>query len=1172
MTKNFETGHIKWLEVHNFMTFDHVKIDFSDRINLVVGPNGSGKSSVVTALNLGLNGSPSALGKQGKPAQFVKLGRSFARIKTALHVGEQLLGNPFFELKRFSEAVVERTLFASPKKKNAQEHEWKLNSVPVSANRVAELLAALHIDVSSLCQFLAQDRVAELSRLSPEALLLQFEQDVLTNPQVFANDCANNLVAARFHDCRDLATFHRLLAEAQNQLLGVRAQVRQFESELKHNEEQMRLLQQDVDNEKAAANLRSLLLQLEKLLLFSKTADLNARQDELEKNYRNTEDQLYSLEKAKTKTSKKLAKVEQDLKKQAAKKKGNKKTDEKNKKLLQTLVKEVVTNREDRTAFYRDLGACFADAVGLEQKESAFREQLEQARRRLASAEKDESALSLLRAAAQATKTEVLQLERTKATFIHKKLAAEHKLQSTSALLVKETDLAMAHEKQLVNKKFRAVFRTADQLELFHLVESKRPQFRGKVYGPLVHWLKTTTPIAATMLETAVSTALKYAYVCSTPEDANLIHLAAEYKKLPVSVVVQSSETRPCSRTGSLSFLQKNGIACWLDDYVRAPELVLACLVDQTPVYKVAVALQELTPAQLRAVLKTDNAASEKATHVYTPRHSYAVVFSAHAPFRSSVAALPRKTVVSYLFDDEQSCKHLHVSVNATADQRREAVVQLQTEVAKLTADTDRLVTDRLAPLRRKLEEQTAQLKAYKQAKFEVAEHSANLCLAAELKANLLTGAVAVLHTSQPVQRLALLQQLSDCVHAFFSKSALASEVLEVKTAGMRKCVVALQEELAEIREATNRTKKDAKEYFAIKTALEQEIKVAKTALGANTVQIDAAVADKYTHLSTEVLEKETLLLRKRMAFIAFDEENLEQFARSERKAASLKSSVVERMQWLASESNALNYFYEHYCVQTRKVVSELDRSFAVLFERITGKEGRGSVKLCEDTRVENFRLEVWVKFRSSDNLKVLRSVIQSGGEKALSTMVFLLAIQELSFAPFRVVDEINQGLDARNERALFALLKENVRHTLVEKQAARVQYFVVTPKLLPGLDYADLVTVHFVFNGPLIGSLDVFQLEKFLNSWSPPTKENVSRSKPLLSVKKATSVRTKSAASAQPFKTSFPALGKFISRNTKKFKTEESTAKPASEPEDVSAESVSEHDTVETIELSDSN
>lgn len=52
-----------------------------------------------------------------------------------------------------------------------------------------------------------------------------------------------------------------------------------------------------------------------------------------------------------------------------------------------------------------------------------------------------------------------------------------------------------------------------------------------------------------------------------------------------------------------------------------------------------------------------------------------------------------------------------------------------------------------------------------------------------------------------------------------------------------------------------------------------------------------------------------------------------------------------------------------------------------------------------------------------SEPLSVLDSHRQSGGERAVSTIFYLMALQSLARAPFRLVDEINQGMDPRNER-----------------------------------------------------------------------------------------------------------------------------------------------------------
>ena len=76
------------------------------------------------------------------------------------------------------------------------------------------------------------------------------------------------------------------------------------------------------------------------------------------------------------------------------------------------------------------------------------------------------------------------------------------------------------------------------------------------------------------------------------------------------------------------------------------------------------------------------------------------------------------------------------------------------------------------------------------------------------------------------------------------------------------------------------------------------------------------------------------------------------------------------------------------------------------------------------------------MRFRAGEDWSELAKGRQSGGEMSVTTAVYMLAlqvcrgveilvlpflmlllIQELTTVPFRCVDEINQGLDERNER-----------------------------------------------------------------------------------------------------------------------------------------------------------
>ncbi len=70
------------------------------------------------------------------------------------------------------------------------------------------------------------------------------------------------------------------------------------------------------------------------------------------------------------------------------------------------------------------------------------------------------------------------------------------------------------------------------------------------------------------------------------------------------------------------------------------------------------------------------------------------------------------------------------------------------------------------------------------------------------------------------------------------------------------------------------------------------------------------------------------------------------------------------------------------------------------------------------------------------------------------------MSLQEMARSPFRVVDEINQGMDPRNERMVHTQLVE------AACELGRSQYFLITPKLLPDLTYHKRMRVSCIFNG----------------------------------------------------------------------------------------------------------
>jgi hypothetical protein len=75
------------------------------------------------------------------------------------------------------------------------------------------------------------------------------------------------------------------------------------------------------------------------------------------------------------------------------------------------------------------------------------------------------------------------------------------------------------------------------------------------------------------------------------------------------------------------------------------------------------------------------------------------------------------------------------------------------------------------------------------------------------------------------------------------------------------------------------------------------------------------------------------------------------------------------------------------------------------------------------------------------------------------------MALQSLSTSPFRVVDEINQGMDPHNERMMHERMVD-IACGQGDGGDSGGQYFLITPKLLTGLMYKRGMAVQCISSG----------------------------------------------------------------------------------------------------------
>ena len=68
------------------------------------------------------------------------------------------------------------------------------------------------------------------------------------------------------------------------------------------------------------------------------------------------------------------------------------------------------------------------------------------------------------------------------------------------------------------------------------------------------------------------------------------------------------------------------------------------------------------------------------------------------------------------------------------------------------------------------------------------------------------------------------------------------------------------------------------------------------------------------------------------------------------------------------------------------------------------------------------YSVKISVKFRDSEQLQPLNAQRQSGGERSVSTMLYLMSLQGITACPFRVVDEINQVIAQNDENHSYSI------------------------------------------------------------------------------------------------------------------------------------------------------
>ena len=247
-----------------------------------------------------------------------------------------------------------------------------------------------------------------------------------------------------------------------------------------------------------------------------------------------------------------------------------------------------------------------------------------------------------------------------------------------------------------------------------------------------------------------------------------------------------------------------------------------------------------------------------------------------------------------------------------------------------------------------------------------------------------------------------------------------------------------VQEELLEAENNKNKINNEIEKigeqveaFKARRRELEPQLEEITTELKNNEIDINSLVP---TEISTEEITGKIQRLQKRMedmepvnmlAIQAYDEVKAKHDELNEQieTLSKEKKEILEKM----------NGFEQQKKENFMTTYNNIDKNFKEVFAQLS--EGEGNLVL--ENPDSPFEGGLTINAQIRDKMKQ-KLVSMSGGEKSLTALAFVFAIQKYMPAPFYALDEVDASLDEFNLDKLSDMIKEQAKNT---------QFIVVTHK-----------------------------------------------------------------------------------------------------------------------------
>ncbi|KAL6045430.1 Structural maintenance of chromosomes protein 5 [Balamuthia mandrillaris] len=602
-------------------------------------------------------------------------------------------------------------------------------------------------------------------------------------------------------------------------------------------------------------------------------------------------------------------------------------------------------------------------------------------------------------------------------------------------------------------------------------LDNNRDKFEKPVYGPLALEVNVPDALHACYLEQATPSWLLTSFVCESAKDHNTI-LEEVYRKQKLRINAIRSDTYDPRRFQpplDKSDLRGVGITHWLHEVFEAPSVVKAAICENAGVHQIAAGTNE-TARHMESLLRD----VRQLRNIFTPESQYIVTFS-HYGGGASTRVVPVKK--ANFFGEMDS-----------PQRKAELEEQLRLE-RKAQADVEAKYRE-LEQQEKQHRREQGEINKAKQQINEVRKEIQTLKMRIKSRQTTLQGLSVEEDTATQERKIheVIFATNRARVHAVLQIQELTKKIL-AQVMEKDKLVLLHAQEESILQRLKTEYMQSNHEFAALRRAVEaseahfKEAKQNASRLKEKAeavVQLTPEVKELFQSLPDTVEELEAAATdAKARADLSYQTNPriIEEYEERCKEIEELEAKLATEQEDLRNETGRIERLKETWLPPLKDLLARINESFGKYFSEIGCA---GEVVLEENEDFAKYGVVIKVKFRNKDTLHQLNAHLQSGGERSVSTMLYLVALQDLTECPFRLVDEINQGMDPRNERMIFQQVVD------VACRPGLPQYFLITPKLLHDLNFTPEITVLCVFNGPWQLPQDKWNLESLLINGRP--------------------------------------------------------------------------------------